>query len=284
MRARFGKLVAAVAAVAAALTIAGTGTSSADGTGLRAYGLLNNGKQLCMFTTDNPGTLDWVKNVTGLTGDTLLIGLDFRVQDGKLYGVGNQGGIYTIGIPDVTMRKVSQLSVPLQGTKFGVDFNPPANRLRVVSDVGQNLRHNIDDGVGAGSTTVDGPLNTPPSTATTTGVTAVAYTNNDLSAATGTTLFDLDTTADQISLQAPPNNGTLNPTGTLGLNASLDAGMDIFSDLTNGRTTSVSAFATIAPEHGAASLYSIQPLTGWATFIGEFPLSVSEIAIALDTN
>lgn len=284
MKARFGKLVAAIAAVAAALTITGTGTSSADGTGLRAYGLLNNGKQLCSFTTDNPGTLDWVKNVPGLVGDTLLIGLDFRVQDGKLYAVGNAGGVYTIGVADMSVRKVSQLSVALQGTRFGVDFNPPANRLRIVSDAGQNLRHNIDDGVGAGSTTVDSPLNTPPAPATTTGVTAVAYTNNDLSAATGTTLFDLDTTADQISLQAPPNNGTLNPTGTLGVNASLDAGMDIFSDLTNGRTTSVSAFATITPEHGFASLYRVELLTGWATFIGEFPLAVTEIAIALDTN
>jgi hypothetical protein len=35
--------------------------------------------------------------------------------------------------------------VALQGTRFGVDFNPAANRLRVISDLGQNLRHNIDD-------------------------------------------------------------------------------------------------------------------------------------------
>ena len=33
----------------------------------------------------------------GLSGnDTALVGIDFRVQDGKLYGVGNGGGVYTI--------------------------------------------------------------------------------------------------------------------------------------------------------------------------------------------
>jgi hypothetical protein len=34
---------------------------------------------------------------------------------------------------------VSQLTVGLMGNAFGVDFNPAANRLRVVSDLGQNL-------------------------------------------------------------------------------------------------------------------------------------------------
>jgi len=43
-----------------------------------------------------------------------------------------------------------------------------ANRLRVISDTGQNLRHNIDDGAAPLGTTADGTLTnptTPPSTA-----------------------------------------------------------------------------------------------------------------------
>jgi len=32
----------------------------------------------------------------------------------------------------------SQLTVPLEGSFFGVDFNPAANALRIISDTGQN--------------------------------------------------------------------------------------------------------------------------------------------------
>ncbi|MFB7032705.1 MULTISPECIES: DUF4394 domain-containing protein [unclassified Streptomyces] len=49
----------------------------------------------------------------------------------------------------------------LKGTHFGVDFNPAANRLRVISDTGQNLRHNIDDPAAPKTTTADGALTNP---------------------------------------------------------------------------------------------------------------------------
>jgi hypothetical protein len=38
------------------------------------------------------------------------------------------------------------MDVPLDGTFFGVDFNPTVDRLRVISDTGQNLRVNVDTG------------------------------------------------------------------------------------------------------------------------------------------
>ncbi|WP_435855038.1 DUF4394 domain-containing protein [Streptomyces massasporeus] len=34
--------------------------------------------------------------VTGLARDTKLVGIDFRVQNEKLYGVGDKGGIYSV--------------------------------------------------------------------------------------------------------------------------------------------------------------------------------------------
>jgi hypothetical protein len=90
------------------------------------------------------------------------------LQDGKLYGVGDRGGIYTISTRNASAVKVSQLTVALNGRFFGVDFNPAANRLRVISDTGQNLRHHIDDPAGAppaGTTATDGTLTYPPATA-----------------------------------------------------------------------------------------------------------------------
>ena len=65
-----------------------------------------------------------------------LVGIDYRVQNGALYGVGIAGGLYMLNPNDAVATKVGQLSVALSGTNFGVDFNPAANALRVISDNG----------------------------------------------------------------------------------------------------------------------------------------------------
>ncbi|MFI5558618.1 DUF4394 domain-containing protein [Amycolatopsis japonica] len=280
MRARLTKVLTVVA-LAAALVV-GTATS-AQAAGPRAFAISSDGKLMATFYTDTPQVLDWVRLVQGLTcGETRLIGLDFRVQNGLLYGVGEKGCIYTIkfppAAPDVIVTKVSQLSVPLYGKDFGVDFNPAADRLRVISDYGQNLRHNLGDHV----TIEDTILTTPPAGGPTRGVTAAAYTNNDLNPDTATTLFDIGTATDQVLVQAPANNGFLSPTGALGVDTGPIAGFDIYSDLTNGKTTSVSGFAVLNPAAGPSAFYSVNLLTGAAAKIGDFPLPIGDVAVALD--
>ncbi|MGF0173623.1 DUF4394 domain-containing protein [Streptomyces sp. Marseille-Q5077] len=275
----------AVMVTSTALMLGTPGTGSAAPTAapsLRAFGISGDGTLMATFTTDRPQVLDWVRVVTGLSGDTGLIGIDFRVQDGLMYGVGNKGGIYTIKTPptttDVVVTKVSQLQYALHGTNFGVDFNPAADRLRVISDNGQNLRHNLNDH----STIQDLNLTTPPIEGTTKGVSAAAYTNNDLNGATATTLVDINTTTDQVVLQSPANNGTLAPTGSLGIDAGINAGMDIYSTLSGGKTVDNAAFASLTPYGaGTPSLYSINVFTGQATSIGQFPLNITDLAISL---
>ncbi|MFJ4829473.1 DUF4394 domain-containing protein [Streptomyces sp. NPDC088747] len=276
---------AAVMSVTTALTMAAPGSSSAAPTAtpsLRAFGITGDGTLMATFTTDKPNILDWVRAVTGLSGDTKLLAIDHRVQNGLMYGLGDKGGIYTIVTPpattDVVVTKVSQLKTALYGTTFDMDFNPAADRLRVISDYGQNLRHNLNDH----TTVADSALNIPPATTMAQGVTAAGYTNNDLVGSTGTTLFDIDTLNDQVVIQSPPNAGNLVATGLLGFDAGLNAGLDIFSYLTNGKTTSIAAFATLAP-YGAStpSLYSLNVLTGEPTAIGQFPLNITDLAISL---
>ncbi|GHH29119.1 DUF4394 domain-containing protein [Streptomyces lanatus] len=275
----------AVMATSTALMLGTPGTGSAAPAAtlsLRAFGISGDGTLMATFTTDRPQVLDWVRTVTGLSSDTGLIGIDFRVQDGLMYGVGNKGGIYTIKTPpattDVVVTKVSQLQYALHGANFGVDFNPAADRLRVISDNGQNLRHNLNDH----TTIQDLNLTTPPTEGTTKGVSAAAYTNNDLNAATVTTLADINTNTDQVVLQSPANNGTLAPTGSLGVDAGINAGMDIYSTLSGGKTVDNAAFASLTP-YGATtpSLYSINIFTGQATSIGQFPLNITDLAISL---
>ena len=110
---------------------------------MSVVGLTDDGR-IVTFKARSPERTRNVGAVTGLTGtDTALIGIDFRVQDGKLYGVGNGGGVYTIDPSTAAAVFVNSLTVPLAGTFFGVDFNPAADRLRIISDTGQNLAHNV---------------------------------------------------------------------------------------------------------------------------------------------
>ncbi|MFI6503112.1 DUF4394 domain-containing protein [Nonomuraea typhae] len=245
----------------------------------RVAGLTDSGT-LVTFRADRPGAVADLGKITGLDGDAKVIGIDHRVQDGKLYAVGDKGGVYTLS-GKARATKVSQLTVALDGASFGVDFNPAANRLRVISDTGQNLRHNLDDPAGApapGTTATDGRL-TGPTGATATGVTAAAYTNNDLDAATATTLFDVDTAGDQIVIQSPANAGNLAPTGKLGVDAAAPAGFDVYTGRRGGNT----AYAALQVD-GAARFFLVDPLTGAATRVGTFPDRRRVVDIALPLN
>ena len=236
---------------------------------------LTDGQKLVAFASHNPRNVTTIGRVTGLRGDQSLVGIDFRVQDGKVYGVGDRGGIYTLGLRDATATKVSQLTIALQGSAFDIDFNPAANRLRVISDTGQNLRHNLDDPAGtpaAGQTAVDTTLTIPPATETATGVTGAAYTNNDLDPATATTLFALDTNRDQIAIQSPANAGLLAATGKLGVDvdAGSDAGFDIQNPTGHDGISNGRGLATLKV-NGSYRLYEVDLLTGKAHRVGAFP-------------
>lgn len=249
--------------------------------GVRVIGLTDDGR-LVQFRANSPRRTRDIGYVQGLMGaDTALVGIDFRVQDGQLYGVGNGGGVYTIDTKTANATFVNALTVTLMGTSFGVDFNPVADRLRITSDAGQNLAHNVNaGGVTASNSTLT--YTVPPATpvVTATGVTGAAYTNNDLDPATATTLFDVDTMMDQIAIQFPPGNGILGATGKLGVDAGVVAGFDIYSRLEQGVTVFNHAFAALMV-NDAQSFYRIHLTTGRAIRLGTLGDAVVDIAIPL---
>jgi hypothetical protein len=241
---------------------------------------LVGGTSLVNFSTADRAAQD-NRAVTGLAGDTRLVGIDYRVQDGKLYGVGDAGGVYTLDEAGAA-TKVKQLSVALEGTNFGVDFNPAANALRVISDTGQNLRQPFADA--AAPTANDKPLTnpaTPPATDPTParGATSAGYTNNDQDNTTATALFVLDTTADRVSIQSPANAGTFAPMGGLGVDAGPAAGFDIHGP-TAGAPGEPMALATLQVG-GSYGLYRIDLLTGKAESMGALTEQVTDIAVPL---
>ncbi|MDT2023842.1 DUF4394 domain-containing protein [Methylocella sp. CPCC 101449] len=164
--------------------------------------------------------------VSGITGK--LAGIDVRPADGMLYGLLEDGTVVTIDTASGKATTKSKLEVMLpKGTMATVDFNPVADRLRVIGSDGMNLRANVDDG----KVTTDKPLNfaetdamkgKPPK------VVAGAYINS-MKGAKETTLYDIDSTDWTLLKQAPPNDGVLTTVGKLGLKDKVTA-FDIASD------------------------------------------------------
>ena len=263
----------------------GTDTSRRNST-LQVVGLTADGRLVC-FNEGNPGDARDIGPVSLGGDDSKLVGIDFRVQDGKLYGVGNAGGVYMLDTSNASATLVNRLTVALSGTSFGVDFNPAADRLRITSDNGQNLRHNVNAG---GVTIADDALDYPPATPvnaigpTAMGISGSAYTNNDLAANTATTLYALDTKLDQIAIQSPPNDGTLAATGKLGVDAQLASGFDIYSTIRNGVTVAVRSLASLTALDGSSALYGISLPTGAATARGGFGTRNQMIDIAIPLN
>jgi len=168
-------------------------------------------------------TLAWVdpatKKVTGkadIKGATNVVGIDVRPADGMLYAVTADGGIYTVDHKTGQATMKSKLSETLKaGTTVTVDFNPVADRLRVITSDGTNLRVNVDDG----KATVDGALKYKEGDAMagkTPKVIAGAYSNSMNPKPAATALYDIDEAGNLLS-QAPPNDGVLNTIGMLGV-------------------------------------------------------------------
>jgi hypothetical protein len=213
---------------------------------------LRGGTTLIRFHSATPATINATIPVTGLQAGETLVGIDVRPADGQLYGVGSTSRLYLIdAITGAATAIGAPFATPLSGTRFGVDFNPAADRLRIVSDTRQNLRINPITGAIAA---VDPAIN--PGTPT---VTGAAYLNN-VDGTTVTTLFDIDGATDQLFIQNPPNNGTLVPVGSLGVDATADVAFDI-SPLDNA------GFAALTVG-GVTGLYAINLSTGAATSIG----------------
>lgn len=234
--------------------------------GIRVQGLTAN-NQLISFKPSQPTEVTTTA-ITGLLASETIVGIDYRLRttvadkSGLLYGLSNLGNLYiinaTTGVASSRLAlsaDSTDLTLPfasLSGNNFAVDFNPVADRLRVISNSGQNLRINVD----SGATTTDGVLNgiADPQ------VTAAAYTNSYAGTVATTTLFDLDSTSNRLLQQTPPNDGTLVSIGGLGITLGANSGFDIAGG-DNGL-----ALATIADGNAnTSSLYRINLTTGAAT-------------------
>ena len=208
---------------------------------------LTASNQLVTFDSATPGALQSTVTISGLLSGDALVGIDLRPSNNTLYGfaVGSAAGgpasgvgkVYSINRATGAATLSATLSADpadatpptpyasVSGTYFGVDFNPVADRLRVVSDTGQSLRINVATGL----TQLDGVLAYAAADAnagTTPQVYASAYTNS-VAGAASTSLYNLDGAIGTLVTQAPPNDGTLNTVAIVDGIVSPDSAFDI---------------------------------------------------------
>ncbi|AMR34549.1 hypothetical protein A0256_13830 [Mucilaginibacter sp. PAMC 26640] len=225
---------------------------------------VSSANELVIFNPASP--IPVLKPITGMQAGEAILGIDMRPVNGQLYALGSTSRLYTLNASSglATQVGTGTLTNPLLGTSFGFDFNPTVDRIRVVSNLGQNLRLNPNDGSVAA---VDGnlsPLTSP--------ISGAAYTNN-FAGATATVLYDIDAVNGRLVEQDPPNAGTLVDVGALGVMPSAANGFDIGS-------TSGIAYALLTVG-GTTKIYTINLTNGAATAGATLPLSVTGFTIGL---
>ena len=269
-----------------AFVMAGASPAAA---GPRAFVLINN--SLVTIDVANPPQVSPPLAIIGVNANETLVGIDFRPQNGYLYGLGFNSlagsvTLYTIsfrtgvatpvGTSGTFVAADGTTPVPIAGTGFGFDFNPAVDRIRVVTSAGQNFRMNpntgafIDGDLGGAAGSViglnmDGAIN-----GGTTTLDGVAYTNNQPNNGAITTLYTLDAASNARYIQNPPNAGTQTLGATLTLNGNpLDftsvSGFDILpgvnAAVSNAPVTTGAGFAALSVG-GVTSLYSINLVNG----------------------
>ena len=189
--------------------------------------------------------------VSGISGK--LVGIDVRPADGLLYGLVDDGTVVTIDKDGKATTKSKLDTMLAKGVTATIDFNPVADRLRVMGSDGMSLRANVDDG----KVTKDGDhkyAETDMHKGEKPNIVAGAYTNS-VKGTKETGLFNIDATIGALVKQAPPNDGILGAVGKLGIKPTT-AAFDIWSDGAGKNDAWLMADGT---------LYSVDLATGKAT-------------------
>ena len=246
--------------ISAAATILLTGTSQ----GIVMYGL-GSGGQIYSFDTATPGTVNAVGSATAAG----VVDIDFRGSNNKLYALASNGSTSSINTSNGLLTPLFSASHTITGGVSGFDFNPAADRMRIIGGGVNNFRM-VPDGIAGmtagtvvnGASTADGQFATPI------GVTLldVAYTN-PFNGIAGTSLFSIG--SDGILYSHPavgaPQFNTLAAVGALGVSIGSDIGFDI-----DGTGTGWLVSGT--------SLYSVNLTTGAATSAGTLGTSLTSIS------
>lgn len=235
--------------------------------------------RLLSFNAGQPQKILTDKPLSGLRSGERLVGIDYRVAKGQLFGLGASGQLYRIDAATAAATAIGTPASLPEGREFGFDFNPTVDRIRVVSDAGFNLRLHPDTGAvidadaAQPGVQLDGRLaydaadrmagHAPR-------IVAAGYTYNKdnekittnyaLDGAAGTLVHQ--GTKEGVAPAVSPNTGRLYTVGMLGTGPFERASLDI-SDVSNAAFAGINAIAG-----RPTRWYRIDLASGAATFIG----------------
>lgn len=224
--------------------------------------------ELIKFNAGQPRRILDRKPLSGLEPGDRLAGIDFRVARGVLYALSTSGRLYTLDAASGRLTRVGTQPAPLSAARHEVDFNPVADRIRVIADDGSNLRLHPDTGAVAAT---DPALAYAPGDAhagRAPRIAGAAYTYNKRNDKL-TTNYAIDLALGTLVTQGSregvepavsPNTGRLYTVGPLGTGAVDRASFDI-ADIDN------TALAALQ-QGGRTALHLIDLASGRATRIG----------------
>ncbi|MEQ1860881.1 MAG: DUF4394 domain-containing protein [Chthoniobacteraceae bacterium] len=270
---------------------------------------VDGANQLVRFNSAIPGLILASQAITGLVGASeQIVAIDFRPATNQLFGLGitdpagpanSEGRIYILDPSSGTATQVGSAPFSSQladGARYGFNFNPVVDRIRVVNDADQNLRVNpntgaqVDgDGNAGNGIQQDSALvfaNGDQNFGANPAVVGVGYDRTGIVFGTPlTSLFGIDFASGALVQQgdadgtpSSPNAGQLNTVGPLGVILSIaDGGFDIAAN-------SDAAFATLTVG-GVTGLYRITLDTGSATFISNVGAGTTSYrSLAVETH
>lgn len=249
--------------------------------------------QLIQFNAGQPQKILVRKALSGLAAGERLLGIDYRVAKGQLFGLGTSGQLYRIDPVAGSASAVGTPSaLPREGaTEWGFDFNPTVDRIRVVNDAGFNLRLHPDTGAivdgnpDLPGTQFDGRLAYDASDVNagkSPGIVAAGYTYNKDNEKI-TTNYALDGklgllvhqgTKEGVQPMVSPNTGRLYTVGSLGIGSFAHATLDI-SDVSNA------AYAAVS-QGSVSRWYRIDLSSGRATLIGTIAGGEAVVGAAIE--
>lgn len=237
---------------------------------------------LISFNAGQPGRLLSDRPLEGLEAGEQVLGIDYRVARGVMFALGSSGRVFTVDVASAQLTPVgsAKFAVALDGKRFGFDFNPAADRIRIVSDARQNLRAHPDTGALADAAPDTAGLQTDgrltyaegdANAAVTPAIVAAGYTYNQENEKI-TTNFAIDAATGALVRQGSvegaqpvvsPNTGKLFTVGSLGIAGLADAHFDI-ADVSNDAYAAVSTTLDATPQ-----FYLVDLKTGAATRLGK---------------
>lgn len=180
--------------------------------------VLADNNTLIGYNAKNIKTSSSKVTITGIGNTEKLLSIDFRPATGDLYAISDASKLYIINITTGAARAISKapFTPAISGTTVSMDFNPTLDKIRLVTNTGQNLNINPETGTVA---TVDANISGGT-------IMGIAYTNS-VAGATTTDLYDIDPIAKVLYKQDPPNNGTLVKVFDLGRDIGDKVSLDI---------------------------------------------------------